>query len=145
MGQQQLLLLILGIVIVGTAVIYGIQAFDENKQRDDRDSEMLKMLDLASRAQVWKTTPVQMGGGLSDDPADFSNFTLEAIGITPSGGPSGSPFVDLPGTGCFRFFPDATQLRINSLNRACVIGSWTKGLIITGTGADDLTWEYRDQ
>ena len=81
---------------------------------------------------------------LSDDPADYSTFTLEDIGLTPSGGPSGSPFVDLLGTGCFRFFPDANQLRINSLNRECVIGSWTKGLIITGTDVDDLTWEYRD-
>ena len=131
MGQQQLLLLILGIVVVGMAVIYGIQAFDEKKQQDDRDSEMLKMLDLASRAQVWKTTPALMGGGLSDDPADYSTFTLEAIGLTPSGGPSGSPFADLPGTGCFRFFPDATQLRINSLNRVCTIGSWTKGIFIS--------------
>ena len=131
--------------IVGSAVIYGIQAFDENKQRNDRDSETLKMLHLASRAQVWKTTPGLMGGGLSDDPADFSTFTVESIGLTPTGGPSGSPFVDLPGTGCFRFFPDATQLRINSLNRACTIDSWTKGIFITGTGANDLAWEYRDQ
>ena len=145
MGQQQLLLLILGIVIVGTAVIYGIQAFDENKQKDDRDSEMLKMLDLASRVQTWKTTPELMGGGLSDDPADFSSFTLEAIGLTPTGGPSGTPFVDLPGTGCFRFFPSTNQLRINSLNRECVIGSWTKGLIITGIDPDDLIWDFRDQ
>lgn len=145
MGQQQLLLLILGIIIVSTAVIYGIQVFDENKQKDDRDSEMLKMLDLASRIQAWKSTPVLMGGGRSDDPADFSAFTVESIGLTASGGPSANPFVDLPGTGCFRFFPEATQVRINSLNRECVIGSWTKGLIITGTEPDDLTWEYRDR
>jgi len=46
---------------------------------------------------------------------------------------------------CFGFFPDANQRRINSLNRACVIGCWTKSLIITGTNADDLTWQYRDQ
>ena len=145
MGQQQLLLLILGIVIVGTAVIYGIQAFDENKRINDRDSEMLKMVDLASHAQAWKTTPVLMGGGLSDDPADFSSFTLASIGLTASGGPSSTPFVNIPGAGCFRFFPHPTYLRINSLNRECVIGSWTKGLVISGTDADDMHWEYRDE
>ena len=145
MGQQQLLLLVLGLVIVSTAVIYGIQAFDENKKQEERDSEMLKMLDLAARAQAWKTTPVLMGGGLSDNPADFSSFTVDVIGLTPTGGPSSSPFVEIIGAGCFRFFPNANQLRINSLNRECVIGSWTKGIIITGVEADELTWEYRNQ
>ena len=145
MGQQQLLLLILGIIIVSAAMIYGIQAFDEGKKKDDRDSEMLMMLNLASRAQTWKSTPGLMGGGLSDNPADFSSFTVESIGLTPTGGPSNTPFVDMPGTGCFRFFPSTNQLRINALDRDCVIGSWTKGLEITGIGADDLTWDYRNQ
>ena len=33
MGQQQLLLLVLGIVIVGLAVVVGIQAFGENQKK----------------------------------------------------------------------------------------------------------------
>jgi Tfp pilus assembly ATPase PilU len=33
MGQQQLLLLVLGIVIVGLAVVVGIQAFSENQKQ----------------------------------------------------------------------------------------------------------------
>lgn len=144
MGQQQLLLLILGIVIVGTAVIYGIQSFDENRLQSERDAEMLYMLNLASAAQVWKSTPALMGGGHSNDPADFANFTVEAIGLTPSGGPSATPFVDIEGAGCFRFFPYSNHLRINALDEDCTLGSWTKGVLIYGVTEDDLTWEYRN-
>ena len=145
MGQQQLLLLVLGILIVSAAVIYGIQAFDENQEKSREDSKLHKMMDFASRAQAWKSKPVLMGGGQDADPSNYSSFTVESIGLTPSGGPSANPFVNVPGTGCFRFFPNATSLRINALNDDCVIGSWTKGIIITGYEPDDITLEYRYQ
>src|SRR5690554_5459445 len=38
MGQQQLLLLVLGIVIVGLAVVVGIQAFGENQKKANSDA-----------------------------------------------------------------------------------------------------------
>ena len=38
MGQQQLLLLVLGIVIVGLAVVVGIQAFSENQRKANADA-----------------------------------------------------------------------------------------------------------
>ena len=41
MGQQQLVLLVLGLVIVGLAIVTGIQSFEENdrKSRYDRFTE----------------------------------------------------------------------------------------------------------
>jgi len=143
MGQQQLLLLILGIVIVSAAVIFGIQAFDENRVKSREDSEVHKMMDLASQAQAWKSRPVLMGGGRATNPADYSGFTVSALGLTATGGPDTSPYVNFPGAGCFRFFPSATSLRINALNEECVLGSWTKGIDITGGEPDDITLEYR--
>lgn len=143
MGQQQLLLLVLGVVIVGIAVVIGIQYFDENRQQARSDSEYYTVMDFASRAQVWKTTPRLLGGGANGNPADFSGFTVDQIGLTKSGGPDATPFVNIPGSGCFRFFANDDGLRINALNEECVIGSWTKGLDITGATADDLAWEFR--
>ena len=145
MGQQQLLLLVLGILIISLAMVYGIQAFDENREKSREDSELHKMMDFASRAQTWKSKPTLMGGGRSDDPADYSGFTVEAIGLTPSGGPTGTPYVNVPGAGCFRFFGYSTHLRINALNEDCVLGSWTKGVIVTGFEPEDITLAYRNQ
>ena len=143
MGQQQLLLLILGIIIISAAIIYGIQAFDENRLKAREDSEVAKIMDLASRAQAWKATPGLMGGGRESAPADFSDFTVEMIGLKPSGGPAGSPYVEIPGAGCFRFFSYTNHLRINAINEDCVLGSWTKGVSITGPTSDDIVWSYR--
>ncbi len=145
MGQQQLLLLTLGIVIVSAAVIYGIQAFDENRVKAREDSEMHKMIDLASQAQAWKSKPALMGGSRETDPSDFSSFTVGAIGLTPTGGPDNTPYVNFPGAGCFRFFPSTTHLRINVLNEDCILGSWTKGVIIAGLEPDDITLDYRPE
>ena len=50
MGQQQLLLLVLGIVIVGLAVVVGIQAFSENQKQSNADM----MVNDAIRAQAEK-------------------------------------------------------------------------------------------
>ena len=145
MGQQQLLLLILGIVIVSAAVMYGIQAFDENRVKSREDSEVHKLMDLASQAQAWKSKPVLMGGGRATDSADFSGFTVGTIGLMATGGPDTSPYVNFLGAGCFRFFPSTSNLRINVLNEECVLGSWTKGVYITGLEPDDITLDYRPE
>lgn len=144
MGQQQLLLLVLGIIIVGMAVISGIEAFDINRQKAREDAEHQLIMELASHAQVWKTKPAILGGGENGDPADYSSFTIDVLGLTASNGASGSPIVSIPGGGCFRFFSYDDHLRINSLDETCEIGTWTKGALISGTTADDITWEYRD-
>lgn len=126
-------------------MVVGIQAFDENRKKAYTDSEYSTMMDFATRVQVWKTTPEMLGGGDNGDPSDFSGFTVDLIGLTKTGGPDASPVVNIPGSGCFRFFVQANGLRINALNEECILGSWTKGLDITGTTADDLSWEIRGE
>ena len=54
MGQQQLLLLVLGIVIVGLAVVVGIQAFSENQKKANSDALVNDAIRIASDAQAWK-------------------------------------------------------------------------------------------
>ena len=58
MGQQQLLLLVLAIVIVGLAVVAGIQAFAENQKKSNIDGLTMTATRLAVEAQAWLRTPV---------------------------------------------------------------------------------------
>ncbi len=63
MGQQQLLLLILSAVIVGVAIVMGINMFAENAGQANQDAVMQDVLTMASRAQAWYRRPAQLGGG----------------------------------------------------------------------------------
>ena len=63
MGQQQILLIVLAAVIVGIAVVVGMQmmgesAIDANKRACTQD-----LLNLAAKAQQWFRTPTSLGGG----------------------------------------------------------------------------------
>ena len=63
MGQQQLLLLVLGIVIVGLAVVTGIQAFGLNQKKANADAMVLTGMRIATDFQKWLQTPTALGGG----------------------------------------------------------------------------------
>ncbi len=76
MGQQQLLLLVLGIVIVGLAVVVGIQAFGENQKKANSDALVNDAVRIASDAQAWKLKPAAFGGGA--DATGMTGFTLAA-------------------------------------------------------------------
>ncbi len=78
MGQQQLLLLVLGIVIVGLAVVVGIQAFGENQKKANSDAITNDVIRIASDAQAWSLKPTAFGGGNGS----FAGVTFEKIGYT---------------------------------------------------------------
>jgi len=84
MGQQQLLLLVLGIVIVGLAVIVGINAFGENDKKSNADAMVTDALRIASDCQAWELKPAQVGGAL--DIEGLSQCTFGKIGYPTSGG-----------------------------------------------------------
>jgi hypothetical protein len=63
MGQQQLLLLILAAIIVGIAIVMGINMFGENAVQANQDAVTQDVLTIASRAQGWYRRPAAMGGG----------------------------------------------------------------------------------
>jgi hypothetical protein len=78
MGQQQLLLLVMGIRIVGIALLIGVQTFGENKHRVNADTLMLRSIRIANKAQQWLLTPSAMGGGRPESGAsNFSGLTLD--------------------------------------------------------------------
>jgi type II secretory pathway pseudopilin PulG len=63
MGQQQLLLLILAAVIVGVAIVLGVNMFAQNSAQANQEAVTQDVLTIASRAQAWYRRPTQMGGG----------------------------------------------------------------------------------
>jgi hypothetical protein len=81
MGQQQLLLLVLGIVIVGLAVVVGIQAFGENQKKSNQDALVNDGVRFASDAQAWALKPAAFGGGSGS----FTGLTWQDLGYEISG------------------------------------------------------------
>ena len=84
MGQQQLLLLVLGIVIVGLAVVVGINAFGENDKKANADAMVTDALRIASDCQAWDLKPGQFGGSL--DTETLTDCSFDKIGYPNSGG-----------------------------------------------------------
>jgi Tfp pilus assembly protein PilE len=63
MGQQQLLLIILGVIVVGIAVAVGITMFTDNAVNANRDAVTNDLVNLAARAQQFYRRPTALGGG----------------------------------------------------------------------------------
>ncbi len=63
MGQQQLLLIILGVIIVAIAVAVGIAMFQDNSVSTNRDAISNDLMHLAAKAKHYYKRPTSMGGG----------------------------------------------------------------------------------
>lgn len=81
MGQQQLLLIVLGVIIVGIAVVVGINVFTSQAQSSNRDLVVSQLLNYASKAQQYYRKPGSLGGGGNS----FDGFLLAPNEATVSG------------------------------------------------------------
>ncbi len=63
MGQQQLLLIVLGVIIVGVAIVAGIGLFNAGAEESAKDELVAQSLTIGSNAQQFYRRPVAMGGG----------------------------------------------------------------------------------
>ena len=63
MGQQQLLLIVLGVIVVGIAVVVGINLFNANAVSANRDGVISDLNNLGAMAQQYYKKPTSMGGG----------------------------------------------------------------------------------
>lgn len=63
MGQQQLLLIILGVIIVGVAIAVGITLFKDSAVSTNRDAMANDLMHLAAKARHYYKRPASMGGG----------------------------------------------------------------------------------
>ena len=63
MGQQQLLLLVLGVILAGIAVVVGLNLFHAYSVSVNRDSLISDIDHLAFRAMEYYRKPIAQGGG----------------------------------------------------------------------------------
>ncbi|MCF8261524.1 MAG: hypothetical protein K9J12_12175 [Melioribacteraceae bacterium] len=74
MGQQQLLLIVLGVIIVGISVVVGISVFSASSTSANRDAVVSDLTTLANMAQQYYRKPTAMGGGGNS----FSSWSIPA-------------------------------------------------------------------
>ncbi|MBS3945031.1 MAG: hypothetical protein KGZ42_05995 [Melioribacter sp.] len=82
MGQQQLLLIVLGVIIVGIAVVVGINVFTASSTQANRDAVIADMTNLASLAHQYYRKPQQLGGGGNS----FIGWTVPSQLVTTGNG-----------------------------------------------------------
>lgn len=63
MGQQQLLLIVLVMILVGTAILIGTQIFDASNREKEISSISQNLIYLSSDAIKFFRTPSALGGG----------------------------------------------------------------------------------
>lgn len=83
MGQQQLLLIVLGVIIVGIAILLGIIIFRQNSIDQKRDMVINEGMTLANNALTYYRKPSSLGGGQN-------SFTGWSIPNQMSNGANGS-------------------------------------------------------
>ncbi len=138
MGQQQLLLLVLGIIIVGFAVLIGLQAFSIGQKQANADALVLTSIRIASDAQAWLRTPVTFGGAWpvsGTPPTAFGSLTLSLADLGYPVDGSGN-FVDINGT-----YTAAVNGDYYYITATSATGSGDNNFIcteVTGTTADDI-------
>ena len=132
MGQQQLLLLVLGIVIVGLAVVVGIQAFGENQKKANADAMTNDVIRIVSDAQAWNLKPAAFGGGNGV----FTNVTLAKLGYTSTGSGTSETYTNLNGSYTFCAAPAASLLKVKGVNASRKNGVTAS---VAGTGPNDIT------
>jgi hypothetical protein len=62
-GQQQLLLIILGVIIVGIAIAVGITMFSSSSIQSNKDAIINDLNNLGANAYQYRIRPTTMGGG----------------------------------------------------------------------------------
>lgn len=75
MGQTQLLLVVLGLLLVGVAVFVGVSIFSANTIESTRNAIIVDLGNFAARATQYYWKPTTQGGGGKS----FMNITLSQI------------------------------------------------------------------
>ncbi len=78
MGQQQILLIVLSVILVGIAIAVGITMFRAQARNSNLDGIISDLNNLGSIAYQYKIRPVSMGGGGGEY---GENDTTSAIGF----------------------------------------------------------------
>ena len=89
MGQQQLLLIILGVIIVGVAIAVGVMMFSSQSIASNKDAIINDFSTLTSDIYAYKIRPASMGGGNGS----YEGYTINANGPWGTENPNAMYFV----------------------------------------------------
>ncbi len=114
MGQQQLLLIILSVIIVGLAIIVGINIFYANAPESNRNSIYSELTNFGSQARKYYLETTSLGGGNQS----FSGWTIPdnltttgsatyAVNVTPQ-------LVTIIGTGTQTGNDGSTKVKVTN-------------------------------
>ena len=123
MGQQQLLLIVLGVIIVGIAIILGLSLFRAQSVENKRDVVISESLNIGSIAlQYYKKTKT-FGGG---------QYTFEGWAIPAD--------LDTTTNGVYEATITATQVEIIGTGNEAVSGGDMVQVktIVTGSGIETI-------
>jgi hypothetical protein len=82
MGQQQLLLIVLGVIIVGIAVVVGINVFTASSEEASKDAVVADCTTIGAMAQQYFRKPTAMAGGGNS----FVDFAVPAALVENANG-----------------------------------------------------------
>ena len=77
MGQYQILLIILGVIIIGIAIAVGLSLFTAQSTQSNRDAIINDLNNLAGQAYQFRIRDMSMGGGQGDYTTFAIPTTLE--------------------------------------------------------------------
>lgn len=77
MGQNQLLIIILGMVVIGVTIAVAIILVNENAITANKDAMATDLINISARAQQYYNTPASMAGGGHS----YVGLTADAAGM----------------------------------------------------------------
>jgi len=75
MGQTQLFLVVLGLLLIGIAIYVGVSMFSANTVEDTRNAIIVDLQNFAARANAYYWKPTTQGGGGKS----FANITMAQV------------------------------------------------------------------
>lgn len=75
MGQTQLLLVVLGMMLIGIAIYVGVSMFSASTVEDSRNAIIVDLQNFANRANAYYWKPATQGGGGKS----FSNISMSQV------------------------------------------------------------------
>ena len=75
MGQTQLLLIVLGVLLLGLAIYVGLTMFSSNAEETSRLAIINDLSNFAQGARIWYNQPIAQGGGGKS----FTDLTIRKV------------------------------------------------------------------
>ena len=139
MGQQQVLLLVFGIVLVGAFVTAGAYTFREHGVLEGRPVVFQDALQVVADLQMWKEKPVVLGGGAGRP--GFRHASFRTLGYAHT---MLSNRVYKTDYGCYVLQTVGPQQDAELIFFAptCAKSDFVSRVVISCPGPADLNWQH---